>query len=145
MKLSEQFEVHSIHRVYIAVVSGIMQFDEHVIELPIGRHPRNHEHMAVTFSGSDARQAKTSYKVLTRGTRFTMVELSPFTGRTHQLRVHLAYIGHPIVGDMKYGIDRKFSRMALHARTLGFNHPGTGEYVEFSSEVPPEFAVFLGS
>lgn len=145
MKLAGQFEAHSIHRVYIAVVSGIMQFDQHIIELPIGRDPRKREHMAVTFIGNDIREAKTSYKTLKRGTRFSLVELTPFTGRTHQLRVHLAYIGHPIAGDTKYGVDKKFSRMALHAKTIGFEHPRTGKYVEYTSTVPPEFDLILGS
>jgi 23S rRNA pseudouridine1911/1915/1917 synthase len=145
MKLSEQFEEHSIRRVYVAVVSGIVQFDEHVIELPLGRDPRNHERMAVSFAGSDSRFAKTAYKTISRSARNSLIELYPFTGRTHQLRVHLAHIGHPILGDTKYGTQRKFSRMALHARDLGFRHPRTGSHIECTSPVPPEFAVFLGS
>lgn len=140
LDLSKQFAEHSIKRKYIAVVKGKMEFDEDIIELPITRHPYKRKNMAVGFS-SVSRYAKTHYRTLKRLEDFSILELSPFTGRTHQLRVHLAFLGHPILGDAKYGKNNVFSRLALHARYLGFIHPRTKKFLEFSCDVPKEFYV----
>jgi len=138
LKLTEQFADHTIKRRYVAVVSGKVQFDQHVIEIPIGRHPQKRKSMAAGYA-DNAKYAKTLYRVLKRGIEFTLLELEPFTGRTHQLRVHLAFIGHPIVGDSKYG-KIPFSRLCLHAKSLGFIHPSSGKFIEFASPVPKEFS-----
>jgi len=136
--LAEQFADHSIKRKYVALVKGRVEYDENIIEMSIGRHPKKREHMAVGI-GTNPRYAKTKYRTLKRSDTNTLVELEPFTGRTHQLRVHLAFIGHPIMGDTKYGRQVPFPRMALHARYLGFIHPSTGKFVEFSTGIPKEF------
>jgi len=136
MKLAKQFKDHSIKRKYIALVNGEVEFDEGSVEVPLGRHPRMREKMAVTFRKS--REAKTNYKVLKRFKGFTLLELIPETGRTHQLRVHLAHLGHPILGDKKYGRTKVKCRLALHAKSIGFLHPRTGKCMEFNSELPDE-------
>lgn len=141
LALSRQFADHSIKRRYIALVKGKMDYYENVIELPIGRHPFKRAQMA--GFGPKAKYARTHYRTLEKNERFSLVELEPFTGRTHQLRVHLAFIGHPILGDVKYGKNNEFSRLALHARSLGFVHPRTGKYAEFVSDMPVEFEKIL--
>jgi 23S rRNA pseudouridine1911/1915/1917 synthase len=140
--LSQQFSAHSIKRKYLALVKGKMEFDENIIELPIGRHPYKRKNMAVGF-GQKSKYAKTYYRTLKRTKDFSLLELEPFTGRTHQLRVHLAFLGHPILGDTKYGKNNEFSRLALHAKSLGFMHPRTEKFIEFSCETPVEFSEFL--
>lgn len=142
LALSKQFAGHSIKRKYIALVKGKTEFDEEVIEVPIGRHPHRRKNMAVGF-GKKTRYAKTYYRTLKRGKVWSLLELEPFTGRTHQLRVHLAFLGHPILGDTKYGKNNKFSRLALHAESIGFTHPATGKFLELSSDMPLEFREFL--
>lgn len=142
LALSKQFAKHSIKRKYIALVKGRMQYDENIIELPIGRHPYKRKNMSVGF-GKNTKYAKTYYRTISRGEDFSLLELEPFTGRTHQLRVHLAFTGHPILGDTKYGKNNDFNRLALHARYIGFVHPRTGKFVEFSCEIPREFNKFL--
>jgi len=138
LALAKQFADHSIKRTYVAVVTGNMEFDEHIIEASIGRHPFKRTNMSVTFDTS-SKFAKTYYRTLKRGKDLSLLELKPFTGRTHQLRVHLAFIGHPILGDEKYGKKGKFPRMYLHAKEIGFIHPGTGKQTDFSTEIPGEF------
>jgi 23S rRNA pseudouridine1911/1915/1917 synthase len=140
LALSRQFTKHSIKRKYIALVKGKVEFQENIIELPIGRHPYKRKNMAVSFS-KQTKYAKTYYRTLKRGSNFSLLELEPFTGRTHQLRVHLAHQGHPILGDTKYGKNNAFSRLALHAKYIGFVHPATGKFVEFSCAIPSEFRV----
>lgn len=139
LALSKQFAKHSIKRKYIAIVKGKMEFDENVVELPIGRHPVKRKSMSVSF-GQNSKYARTYYRTLKRTNDFSLLELEPFTGRTHQLRVHLAYIGHPILGDSKYGKNNEFKRLCLHAKSIGFIHPGSGNFIEFSSNVPKELA-----
>jgi 23S rRNA pseudouridine1911/1915/1917 synthase len=141
MALAKQFEEHSIHRKYVAIVSGLVEFDEGMVDMPLGRSSRDREKMVVTFVKS--REAQTEYKVIKRLVDKTSLEIFPRTGRTHQIRVHLAYLGHPVLGDKKYGAATSFSRLALHAQSLGFNHPQTGEYMEFNSDLPPEFREFF--
>lgn len=140
LNLAGQFAKHSITRRYIALVKGKMEFDEGIIEVPIGRHPYKRKNMAAGF-GKNTKYAKTFYRTLKRADTFSLLELEPFTGRTHQLRVHLAFLGHPIMGDNKYGKNNEFVRLALHAKSLGFIHPRTGKFMEFFSEIPPEFVV----
>lgn len=142
LKLAKQFSEHSIERIYIAIVSGRVEFDEDVIVAPIGRHPTKRQNMAVSYL-ENTRYAKTCYKTLKRGKNFSLLELKPFTGRTHQLRVHLSFLGHPILGDIKYGKDNSFGRMALHAQEIGFIHPTTEKFVHFTSLLPSEFENFL--
>ncbi|MFC1592470.1 RluA family pseudouridine synthase [Candidatus Omnitrophota bacterium] len=136
--LTRQFSQHSVLREYAALVKGKVELDEDIIELPIGRHPRQREKMSVSFD-SNHRYAKTHYRVLKRSSNMSLLELKPFTGRTHQLRVHLSFLGHPILGDKKYGDNSKFGRMALHAYRLGFIHPVSNKLIDFKTEIPTEF------
>ncbi|MFA4889531.1 MAG: RluA family pseudouridine synthase [Candidatus Omnitrophota bacterium] len=140
--LAEQFSAHSVKRKYIAIVKGKMEFDQNMIELPIARHALKRKSMAVSFSKA-AKYAKTYYRTLKRSKDYSVVELELFTGRTHQIRVHLAFLGHPILGDNKYGKHDAFPRLALHAKSIGFLHPSSGKFVEFSSELPKEFKNFV--
>lgn len=135
--LARQFQDHTIKRKYVALVKGEVELDAGLIDLPIARHPRNREKMAINYA--DSKNAQTIYRVLKRFRDYTFIELMPKTGRTHQLRVHLAYIGHPILGDIKYGVrSDKINRPALHAQVLGFSHPATGKYIEFSTDLPAD-------
>lgn len=142
LSLAEQFSKHTIKRKYIAIVKGEVAFNENVIELPIARHPYKRKDMAVSFT-KNSKYAKTLYRTLKRNKNFSLLELEPFTGRTHQLRVHLSHIGHPILGDKKYGRNNEFIRLALHAISLGFIHPRTGKFIEFSCSLPVEFNQFI--
>jgi len=142
LKLAKQFAEHSIQRKYIAIVCGRVEFDEDVIEAPIGRHPLKRKDMAVSFA-PNTKYARTHYRTLKRGKNFSFLELRPFTGRTHQLRVHLAYLGYPILGDTKYGKNANFTRLALHAQEIGFIHPSTNKPVHFTSKAPSEFQDFI--
>lgn len=134
--LAKQFKDKTIRRVYMALVKGRVELDNGRVELPIGRSPKDRMKMIVKFE--DSKDAVTTYKVLERFQGATMLELVLGTGRTHQIRVHMLYIGHPIVGDEKYGYGDSIGRPALHAKTIGFIHPKTGEYMEFSSELPDD-------
>ena len=138
LNLAKQFAEHSIERKYVAVVSGKMEFDEYVIEASIGRHPFKRTNMSVTFN-EKSKYARTHYRTLKRNDKFSLLELKPFTGRTHQLRVHLAFVGHPILGDEKYGKFNEYKRMFLHAKEIGFIHPRTAKFVKFSTDIPKEF------
>ena len=136
--LAKQFEEHKIYKRYIALVEGQVQFDEGVVEAALGRDARYYDRKRISFE-ENAKEAKTYYKVLKRYKRRTLIALYPQTGRTHQLRVHMAYLGHPILGDDKYGKRQSFPRLALHAQAIGFIHPHTKQYVEFSVKPPAEF------
>jgi len=142
--LSRQFAQHSILRQYVALVKGRVELNADIIELPIGRHPRQREKMSVSFM-KQHKYAKTKYRVLKRNPRITLLELTPFTGRTHQLRVHLSFIGHPILGDRKYGRNNKFSRMALHAYRISFIHPRSNKSIEIKTDIPKEFLEAISS
>jgi 23S rRNA pseudouridine1911/1915/1917 synthase len=144
LNLAEQFAKHSIERKYVALVKGRVEFDEDIIEAPIGRHPYKRKNMSVGF-GKNTKYAKTYYRTLKRSDNFSMLELHPFTGRTHQLRVHLAFLGHPILGDAKYGKNNEFVRLALHAQYIGFMHPRTGKFMKFECALPGEFAQLFGN
>lgn len=141
LALAAQFAKHTVKRKYVALVKGRVEFDENIIELPIGRHPYKRKNMSVGF-GEKTRYAKTYYRTLKRSTGFSLLELEPFTGRTHQLRVHLSFLGHPVLGDNKYGKNNDFMRLALHAYYIGFVHPASQKFVEFRTEMPKELGEF---
>ena len=141
--LSEQIKNHSFTREYEAVVYGNIKEDTGTIEAPIGRHPVKRKQMAVTEKNS--KDAKTHFTVLERFGDFTHLRLKLETGRTHQIRVHLAFIGHPVAGDDVYGPKKVITYLngqCLHAKKLGFIHPN-GEYMEFESDLPDYFKDFL--
>lgn len=142
-KLAKQFKQRKIKKRYIALVEGEIEFDEGVVNAPIGRHPRQREKKAVQFDDG-AKESVTFYRVIKRIKGATLVALFPKTGRTHQLRVHMAYLRHPILGDDKYGNKKSFPRLALHAQAIGFCHPQTKSYLEFSSRPPQEFLAKVG-
>ena len=138
--LALQLSEHSITRKYNAIVFNSIKEDEGTVDQPIGRHPQDRKRMAVTNKHS--RQAVTHYKVLRRFGNFNLVEAQLETGRTHQIRVHMAYIGHPLLGDEVYGPKKQpfhLKGQVLHARVLGFLHPKTGEYMEFEAPLPDYF------
>lgn len=146
--LAEQFKIHSIKRKYIALVKGIIKEDNITIDEPIGRSSKDRKKMAVTDKNS--RNAVTHISILKRfyTSNVTLVQAELETGRTHQIRVHMAYLHHPLVGDEVYGNkDSKFKVQGqmLHAKYLGFIHPTTNEFVEFDSELPKYFQDILTS
>lgn len=134
-RLSAQFAEARVKRVYLAIVQGIIQQQEGTIDAPLGRHRTHRQKMAVQPEG-EGRHAVTRYRVLERFKKATYVQLLPQTGRTHQLRVHLAHIGHPILGDLRYGVQAGLSRQALHAHRLGFYHPADERFLEVVSDLP---------
>ncbi len=142
-KLAKQFKRHEVKKHYVALVEGRIEFDEGKIDAPLGRHPQHREKKAVRYEG-EARDALTYYRVIKRTKDVTLVDLFPKTGRTHQLRVHMKHLGHPILGDAKYGKKRTFSRLALHAQSIQFRHPQTKDIVEFSTPSPKSFGAKVG-
>lgn len=141
-KLAEQLKNKTASRVYYAIVSGEMEHNEGVIKAPIGRHPNNRKKMAVVSSGKNA---VTHFKVIERFNGYTLIECKLETGRTHQIRVHMSYIHHPIVGDQLYG-GRNFEYLngqLLHAKRLVLNHPATNEQMIFECELPDYFTNVL--
>lgn len=143
LSLSEQLKVHSITRAYQAVVWNNFKEDEGTVDAPIARDPKNRFRMAVTEGG---RRAVTHYRVLERYGAFTLIECRLETGRTHQIRVHMAYRKHPLLGDALYGPEKNpygAQGQMLHAKVLGFDHPTTGERMVFECEPPAEFSRVL--
>ena len=135
--LSEQLKNHTITRKYMALVEGIIEEETGIIDAPIGRHQKDRKKMAVT--DRNAKYAKTRFKVIRRFEEYTLVECTLETGRTHQIRVHMSFIHHPVVGDLTYGYKKQklYSKgQLLHAYLIGFNHPRTNKYMEFSCELP---------
>lgn len=142
--LAEQIKQHSFTREYITVVYGNIKQDIGTVDAPIGRHHTERKKMCVTDRNS--KHAVTHYEVIDRFGDFTMLRCRLETGRTHQIRVHMAYIGHPVAGDDVYGpkkVIKSLEGQCLHAQKIGFIHPSTGEYLEFTSEIPSTFADFL--
>ena len=142
--IAAQLKEHSITRRYQAIVHGALKDDEGVIDEPIGRSPKDRKKMAVNYN--NGKSAVTHYKVLIRFKDFTHIECRLETGRTHQIRVHMASIGHPLLGDAVYGPAKcpyKLQGQTLHAGILGFVHPRTGEYMEFSAPLPEYFEELL--
>lgn len=142
--LAAQIKEHSFTREYEAIVIGNMKDDRGTINAPIGRHHVDRKKMTVTDHNS--KNAITHYEVLERLKGYSYIKCILETGRTHQIRVHMAYIGHPVSGDEVYGNKREktgFEGQCLHARKIGFIHPRTEEYMEFSSELPEYFSKYL--
>jgi len=138
--LSKQIKEHQVTKKYLTLVYGNMKDDSGIIDAPIGRSLKNRKKMAVTVEGK-SREAVTQFKVLKRFSGYTLIEATLRTGRTHQIRVHLAFIGHPIVGDQLYGRKKQglnISRQALHSHILGFVHPSSKKYMEFSATLPQD-------
>lgn len=144
LSLASQIKEHSITRIYHAIVHGVVAEPAGIIEAPIGRHPVHRKKMAVVMKNS--KLAVTHYRVLERFKGYTLIEARLETGRTHQIRVHMSYLGYPVVGDPLYG-PRKgnfgLSGQALHARILGFRHPKSGKYLEFEAPLPEYFEEIL--
>ena len=142
--LAEQIKEHSFTRVYNTVVVGNIKDDFGTIDAPIGRHPKDRKKQAVTDKNS--RNAVTHFEVLERYNGFTFLKVRLETGRTHQIRVHMAYRGTPVAGDVVYGNPKKtygLQGQCLNASTIGFVHPITGEYLEFTTDLPDYFKDFL--
>jgi 23S rRNA pseudouridine1911/1915/1917 synthase len=138
--LAEQLKEHSINRIYVAMVHGNIKEERGTINAPIGRHPVDRMKMAVV--DRNGKNAVTHFRVLERYGEYSFIEAKLETGRTHQIRVHMSYIHHPLVGDPIYGQKKeKFytEGQMLHAQTIGFIHPSTGEYMEFHADIPEHF------
>jgi 23S rRNA pseudouridine1911/1915/1917 synthase len=158
--LQQQFKRREVKKVYLALVEGHLEPAQGLIEAPIGRDPRRRKRMAVVRAGEGGREARTKYQVMgyfalqVGGVShlYTLVEVRPVTGRTHQVRVHFAFIGHPLVGDPVYGFRKRrladyglppLDRQFLHAQSLGFHLPHSNEYVEFRAELPTDLREVL--
>ncbi len=144
--LSEQFKAHTIKREYVAIVKGILKEDNLFVDQPIGRSLKDRKKMCITDKNS--KKAITHINVLKRfyNSKMTLIKANLETGRTHQIRVHMKYLGHPLLGDLTYGTENKQFKLIghlLHAKVLGFIHPTTKKYVEFESKLPDEFQNLL--
>ena len=138
--IAEQIKEHSCNRIYVGIVCGNVKEDEGTIDAPIGRHPVDRKKMAI--NEKNGKPAVTHYKVLKRFGKYTYMQFKLETGRTHQIRVHMASIGHPLLGDELYSKNCPFKHLqgqTLHARTIGFIHPRTKKYMEFSAPLPKYF------
>ena len=139
--LSRQIKDREVEKGYLALVEGVPSPETGVIDAPIGRDPRRRTRMAVTAGG---RESRTGYRMLEQAGRYTLLELQLHTGRTHQARVHLSWLGHPLLGDAVYGRrSQPLPRHFLHAHRLAFAHPATGEPLEFLSPLPPDLETAL--
>lgn len=145
--IAAQLKEHSITRRYQAIVHGVLKDDAGTVEGPIGRHSTDRKKMSINYN--NGKSAVTHYKVLKRFRQYTHVECRLETGRTHQIRVHMASIGHPLLGDLVYGPGKcpipGLQGQTLHAGVLGFIHPRTGEYMEFTAPLPEYFAKLLNT
>lgn len=142
--LAEQIKEHSFTREYEAVVVGNLKDDKGTVNAPIGRHHTDRKKMTVTERNS--KNAVTHYEVIARYKGYTHIKCTLETGRTHQIRVHMAYLGHPVAGDDVYGLKKEklnFTGQCLHAKKIGFIHPSTNKYLEFNSHLPEYFSSFL--
>lgn len=140
--LSEQFMNHEVNKIYYCLVNGVIPHNIGVINAPIARDPQSRQQMAVVEGG---KEAVTHFKVLERFEKNTLVEVKLETGRTHQIRVHMKYIGYPLVGDPVYGVRKIIGENGqfLHAKKLEFRHPRTNEFLSFESELPEDFQCLL--
>lgn len=144
--IAEQIKEHSVNRRYRGIVSGVVKNDEGIIDAPIGRHPVDRKKMAI--NEKNGKNAVTHYRVLEHFSKYTYMEFKLETGRTHQIRVHMASIGHPLLGDTLYSNGKspyKLQGQTLHAMTIGFVHPRTKEYMEISAPLPDYFEKILHS
>ncbi|MCI8387470.1 MAG: RluA family pseudouridine synthase [Clostridiales bacterium] len=148
LALAEQIKEHSFEREYRAILVGNLRDDRGIVDAPIGRSPRDRKKMAIAANG---RPARTHYEVLERFNGYCYVRLVLETGRTHQIRVHMSSLGHPVFGDEVYGANHTpferqsaISGQCLHAKVIGFRHPTTGEFMRFDSELPDYFEKILG-
>ena len=144
--IAKQLKEHSVTRRYHAICYGVLKEDEYTIDKPIGRHPTERKKMAV--NERNGKRAVTHVKVLKRYKEYTYIECALETGRTHQIRVHLASIGHPLLGDEVYSNRKcpfKLQGQTLHAKILGFRHPSTGEYIETDAPLPEYFKHLLST
>ena len=142
--IAAQLKEHSITRKYRAIVYGVIKEDEGTVDAPIGRHPVDRKKMSINYK--NGKHAVTHYRVLERFKQFTYVECQLETGRTHQIRVHMASLNHPLLGDSVYGPSKcpfKLQGQTLHAGVLGIIHPRTGEYMEFDAPLPQYFTELL--
>lgn len=143
--LAAQLKDHSVTRRYVALVHGNVSHDQGTVDAPIGRDPQDRKMFTVIEKNS--KHAVTHFAVLERFGDYTLLELQLETGRTHQIRVHMKFIGHPLVGDPMYGRNKgiKMDGQALHAKVLGFIHPSSGEYMEFTAELPADMVELLAN
>lgn len=145
VKIAEQIKAHSVNRIYEGIVCGVVKDDEGTVSGAIGRHPTDRKKMAI--NEKNGKPAVTHYKVLKRFDKYTYMQFKLETGRTHQIRVHMASIGHPLLGDAVYGTAKSAFKhlqgQTLHAKTIGFIHPSTGEYLEVSAPLPEYFVHLL--
>lgn len=144
LSIAAQLKEHSITRKYRAIVCGVIRDEEGSVDAPIGRDPQNRKRMAVNHK--NGKSAVTHYRVLQRFKNYTYIECQLETGRTHQIRVHMTSIGHPLLGDALYGTGRSpfhLEGQTLHAMVIGFQHPSTGEYVEVTAPLPDYFEHLL--
>nr|MBO6294438.1 RluA family pseudouridine synthase [Schwartzia sp. (in: firmicutes)] len=142
--LAEQIQEKTAKRVYWAILTGNIREEEGVIHGAIGRNPKDRQKMAVVRE--NGKDATTNFRVLERFGTYTLAECRLMTGRTHQIRVHMAYIGHPVLGDPKYGAKKcpfSIEGQALHSKTLMFAHPRTGEKMEFEAPLPEDMQIIL--
>lgn len=142
--IADQLKVHSITRKYFAIVHGVIQENEGTVNAPVGRHPVDRKKMSINWK--NGKEAVTHYRVLERFRQFTYIECQLETGRTHQIRVHMASIGHPLLGDRVYGPSKcpfKLQGQTLHAGVFGIVHPRTGKYMEFTAPLPEYFSALL--
>ena len=143
--LSKQLKEHSIRRIYVAIVHGNIKEEDGTVNAPIGRHPTERKKMSI--HSRNGREAITHYQVLERFGNYTYIQCELETGRTHQIRVHMASLGHPLLGDVVYGPKQcpfpHLQGQTLHARTLGIIHPRTGEYLEVNAPLPAYFIELL--
>jgi len=142
--IAEQLKSHSIRRIYHAIVHGVIKDDEGVVNAPIGRHPIDRKKMSINHK--NGKEAVTHYRVLKRFKNFTYIECQLETGRTHQIRVHMSSLNHPLLGDEVYGPSKcpyKLQGQTLHAKIIGIIHPHTGQYVEADAPLPEYFLSLL--
>jgi len=140
--LQSQFESRTLSKTYTALVKGKVEFEEGHVSEPIGRHGKIRQKMAVSHSET-ARDAETRYRVLKHFRTSTLLEVKTLTGRTHQIRVHMAHLGTPVAGDELYGTKRPGERLGLHASRIEFAHPTTGAIMSFKSELPNDFKAMI--